>query len=191
MAANPTAVQGTVAPGFEAVRTEFERNFRERKELGAACAVYYKGELVVDLWGGIRNIATGEPWEADTMVPVMSTTKGFSSMAVALAHSRGLLDYDEKVATYWPEFAQNGKENVTVRQLLGYQAGLCALDEPLTLEKLADPDFMAGVLAKQKPLWEPGTKQGYHAFSHGWYQSELIRRVDPKHRTVGKFFHEE
>ena len=191
MATHQTLIQGTVAPGFEAVRKVFERNFREGKELGAACAVYYKGELAVDLWGGIRDIATQAPWEADTMVPVMSTTKGFSSMAVALAHSRGLIDYDEKVATYWPEFAQNGKEMVTVRQLLGYQAGLCAIDEPLDLAKIADPDFMAAALAKQKPAWQPGTKQGYHAFSHGWYQSELVRRVDPKHRTIGKFFHEE
>jgi len=191
MSSNQHTVQGMVAPGFEAVRAAFERNFREGKELGAACAVYYRGELVVDLWGGVRDIATQAPWEADTMVPVMSTTKGFSSMAVALAHSRGLIDYDERVATYWPEFAQNGKANVTVRQLLGYQAGLCAIDEPLDLAKIADPDFMAGVLARQKPAWEPGTKQGYHTFSHGWYQSELIRRVDPKHRTIGKFFHEE
>src|SRR6185503_13924529 len=159
MATDQTPVHGTTAPGFEAVRSAFERNFREGKELGAACAVYYKGELVVDLWGGVRDLATNAPWEADTMVPVMSTTKGFSSMAVALAHSRGLIDYDEKVTTYWPEFGQNGKENVTVRQLLGYQAGLCAIDEPLDLAKIADPDFMAAALAKQKPAWEPGTKQ--------------------------------
>ncbi|MFL5803299.1 MAG: serine hydrolase domain-containing protein, partial [Roseiflexaceae bacterium] len=191
MATDQTLVHGTTAPGFEAVRSAFERNFREGKELGAACAVYYKGELVVDLWGGIRDMASGAPWEADTMVPVMSTTKGFSSIAVALAHSRGLIDYDEKVATYWPEFAQNGKADVTVRQLLGYQAGLCAIDEPLDLAKIADPDVLAEALARQKPAWEPGTQQGYHAFSHGWYQSELIRRVDPKHRTIGKFFHEE
>jgi CubicO group peptidase (beta-lactamase class C family) len=191
MATHPTHIHGTTAPGFEAVRTEFVRNFSKRGELGAACAVYYKGELVVDLWGGLRDLATREPWEADTIVPVMSTTKGFSSMTVALAHSRGLLDYDETVAAYWPEFAQNGKANVTVRQLLGYQAGLCVIDEPLDLEKIADPDFMAKVLARQKPAWEPGTKQGYHAFTHGWYQNELIRRVDPRHRTVGKFFQEE
>ena len=112
-------------------------------------------------------------------------------MTVALAHSRGWIDYDAKVTKYWPEFGQNGKENVTVRQLLSYQAGLCVIDEDLTVEKVSNPDYMAGVLAKQKPLWEPGTKHGYHAMTHGWYQSELIRRVDPKRRTAGQFFAEE
>src|SRR5262249_20926038 len=152
--------------------------------LGAACAVCHRGRLVVDLWGGVRDLATGAPWEEDTMVPVMSATKGMSSLAVALAHSRGLLDYDEPVATYWPEFAQNGKKDVTVRQLLGYQAGLCALDERLDLEKIADFDALATVLARQKPAWEPGKKHGYHALTHGWYQGELLRRVDPAHRTL-------
>jgi CubicO group peptidase (beta-lactamase class C family) len=187
----PAQVQGTVAPGFEAVREEFQRNFTERKELGAACAVYYRGEKVVDLWGGIRNKLTGEPWEEDTLVLVFSSTKGMASMGVAVAHSRGLFDYDERVATYWPEFAQGGKEQVTVRQLLSHQAGVCAIDEPLNLEKLADPDRVAAAIAKQKPAWEPGTRHGYHGISLGWYESELIRRVDPKHRTIGQFFQDE
>jgi CubicO group peptidase (beta-lactamase class C family) len=185
------AIGGTCAPGFEDVRVEFERNFAERDELGAACAVVRRGALVVDLWGGVRDAASGAPWQADTMVPVMSTTKGMSSLAVALAHSRGLLDYDAPVVAYWPEFGQHGKEHVTVRQLLGYQAGLCAIDAPLDLDTIADPDRMAAILAAQPPAWPPGTHQGYHAFSHGWYQSELIRRVDPKRRTLGRFFHDE
>src|SRR5579872_635069 len=120
-------VQGMVAPGFESVREEFDRNFTERGELGAACAVYYRGKPVVDLWGGIRNKVTGDLWEEDTLVPVFSSTKGMASMGVAVAHSRGLFDYDERVATYWPEFAQAGKANVTVRQLLSHQAGVCAI----------------------------------------------------------------
>lgn len=184
-------VQGEVAAGFEGVRAEFERNFTDRKELGAAVAVYYRGEKVVDLWGGIADHTTNRPWEKDTMVNVFSTTKGVSSIAVAIAHSRGLLDYDERVATYWPEFAQNGKENITVRQLLSHQAGLCAIDEPLDLQKLADPDVVAAACAKQAPAWEPGTFHGYHGLTLGWYESELLRRVDPQHRTIGKFFHDE
>src|SRR5271166_3964640 len=135
-----TTVHGSVAPGFEAVRDEFTRNFAERGELGAACAVYLRGDKVVDLWGGIRNNMTGEPWEEDTLVLVFSSTKGMSSMGVAVAHSRGLFNYDERVSTYWPEFAQAGKEQVTVRQLLSHQAGLCAIDEPLDIKQLADPD---------------------------------------------------
>lgn len=184
-------IHGSVSPGFEEVETEFKRNFTERDELGAACAIYYKGEKVVDLWGGYRDEATLAPWEKDTLVLVFSTTKGFSALAVAVAHSQRLLDYDEKVATYWPEFAQNGKGNITVRQLLEHQAGLCAIDEPLDLEMLANLDVMAAALAKQKPAWEPGSCSGYHVWSLGWYQNELIRRVDPQHRTIGQFFHDE
>jgi len=184
-------IHGDVAAGFEEVQQEFVRNFSERGELGAACAVYHKGEKVVDLWGGIRDHKTNAPWEEDTMVVVFSTTKGLSSMAVAHAHSRSLFDYDATVASYWPEFAENGKENITVRQLLSHQAGLCAIDEPLDLEKLSDPDIVAMAIAKQKPAWDPGSKQGYHGISLGWYESELIRRVDPQKRTIGQYFHDE
>ena len=189
--ANKAAIHGTVADGFEQVRSEFERNFSERKELGAAVAVYHKGEKVVDLWGGIADKATQRPWKANTMVTLFSTTKGVASMAMALAHSRGLLDYDETVASYWPDFAQNGKENVTVRQLLSHQAGVCAIDEPLNLVSMADADVMAAALAKQKPAWEPGDYHGYHGVTLGWYESELLRCVDPKKRTIGRYFQDE
>ena len=184
-------IHGSVSSGFEAVEAEFKRNFAERDELGAACTIYHQGEKVVDLWGGYRDEATLAPWNEDTLVLIFSATKGFSALAVAVAHSQGLLDYEEKVATYWPEFAQNGKGNIIVRQLLEHQAGLCAIDEPLDLAMLADLDVMAAALAKQKPAWEPGTRSGYHAWSLGWYQNELIRRVDPRHRTIGRFFQDE
>ncbi len=184
-------IHGSVEPGFEEVRAEFEKNFTERGELGAACTMYHKGEKVVDLWGGYRDEKTLTPWKEDTMVLVFSTTKALSSLAVAVAHSKGLIDYDEKVAAYWPEFAQNGKEDITVRQLLAHQAGLCAIDKPITLEIMSDLDRLSQILAKQKPAWEPGTKQGYHCWNIGFYQNELIRKVDPKHRSLGKFFQEE
>ncbi len=184
-------LHGSVAPGFEEVQKEFKRNFEERKELGAACAVYHKGKKVVDLWGGYRDKKTRAPWEEDTLVLVFSTTKGVSSLALAVAHSRGLFDYDRTVATYWPEFTQNGKENITIRQLLSHQAGLCAIDEPLTLPILADLDTLASVLAKQKPVWDPGTRHAYHALSLGYYESELVRRTDPQHRSIGRYFQDE
>jgi CubicO group peptidase (beta-lactamase class C family) len=191
MAHNKTGIHGTVAPGFEKVRDAFAHNFTHRGELGAACAVYWHGEKVVDLWGGVRDETTGAEWERDTVVPVFSTTKGLASMAVAHAHSRGLFDYDEPVAQHWPEFAQNGKEQITIRQLLSHQAGLCAIDVPLDFDTLADPDQMAVAIAQQKPAWEPGTRHGYHAISLGWYESELVRRVDPLGRTIGRYFHDE
>jgi CubicO group peptidase (beta-lactamase class C family) len=186
-----TTVHGSVAPGFERVRDEFARNFKERGELGAACTVELRGERVVDLWGGVRDAATGAPWEADTLVIVFSTTKGMTAIAVAVAHSRGLFEWDEPVAKYWPEFAQRGKAAITVRQLLSHQAGLCCIDEPLDAAKLADLDVMAKILAAQAPAWEPGARQGYHAISLGWYTGELVRRVDPKRRSLGRFFAEE
>ena len=185
------AVQGQVSSGFEPVREAFEENFTRRHELGGACCVYRDGEKVVDLWGGIRNKETGEPWEADTMVVVNSATKGLAAMTLALAHSRGLLDYDERVCVYWPEFAQNWKEAITVRQLLAHQAGLFAIDEPVDVATVADLDRLADVLARQKPVWEPGTRQAYHALSLGFYEGELLRRIDPQHRSLGRFFHEE
>ncbi len=110
---------------------------------------------------------------------------------MAVAHSQGLFDYDARVVTYWPEFAQHGKQYVTLRQLLAHEAGLCAIDEPLDSTILADPDALAAILARQKPAWEPGTRHGYHAFSLGWYESEIIRRTDPRHRTLGHFFQDE
>jgi CubicO group peptidase (beta-lactamase class C family) len=125
------------------------------------------------------------------MVIVYSSTKGLAAMTLALAHSRGWLDYEERVCKYWPEFAQQGKEGITIRQLLAHQAGLFALDEPLDRSVVADLDRLAIVLARQKPAWEPGTRQAYHAITLGYYESELLRRVDPQHRSLGQFFQDE
>ena len=184
-------IGGAVAPGFEEVRREFERNFESRRELGAACAAYLGGEKVVDLWGGARDVRDGSPWREDTLVLVYSTSKGLSAMTLALCHSRGLLDYDERVAAYWPEFGQAGKGEVTVRQLLAHEAGLPVVDEPLDPEMLADFDRLAAAIARQRPRWKPGTRHGYHGVSLGWYEGELIRRIDPQRRTLGRFFAEE
>jgi CubicO group peptidase (beta-lactamase class C family) len=184
-------VHGFVAPGFEEVRAEFESNFAERGEIGAAVAAYRRGEKVVDLWGGRRTPDGDAPWNEDTMVVVMSTTKGLAAMTLAVANARGWLDYDAPIARYWPEFAQNGKAAVTARRLLGHEAGLVLLDEKLPVEKLGDLDYVARVLARQKPAWLPGTRHGYHTMTLGFYMQELIRRVDPAHRTLGRFFHEE
>jgi len=185
------AIHGFARSGFEAVRDAFADNFSRRHELGAACCIYKDGEKVVDLWGGIRNRTTGEPWEEDTMVLVFSATKGLAAMAMAVAHSRGWLDYEERVCRYWPEFAQEGKGKVTVRQLLSHQAGLFAFGETVDRSVVADLDRLAIVLARQKPAWEPGSRQAYHAISLGFFEGELLRRVDPQHRSLGQFFQDE
>jgi CubicO group peptidase (beta-lactamase class C family) len=190
-ATKPVEIHGFVSPGYEAMRDAFAENFTLRREIGAACCVYHKGEKVVDLWGGIRNKVTGDQWEEDTMALVYSATKGLAAMTLAVAHSRGWLDYDERVCTYWPEFAQNGKDQITVRQLLAHQAGLFALDVPLDRSLVADLDRLADVLARQRPAWEPGTRQAYHAVTLGFYEGELLRRIDPQHRSLGQFFQDE
>lgn len=153
--------------------------------------VYYHGEKVVDLWAGVRDRATGAPWAEDTMVIVYSVTKGLAAMALAVAHSRGWLDYDERVVSYWPEFAQYGKGTITVRQLLAHQAGLFAFDETVTRDDVAHLDRLAEIMARQKPAWPPGEHQAYHGLTLGFYEGELLRRVDPRHRSLGAFFHDE
>lgn len=185
------AVEGYVSHGFERVRDAFAENFASRHELGGACCAYLHGERVVDLWGGVRDKATRAPWQADTMVLIWSASKGLAAMTLAIAHSRGWLDYDQRVAAYWPEFAQCGKAAITVRQLLAHQAGLFAFDEPVDSAVVADLDRLAAVLARQTPAWAPGTRQAYHALTIGFYEGELMRRIDPRHRSLGHFFHEE
>ncbi len=188
---NHATVEGHVSQGFEAVREAFVENFVEHGELGGACCAYYRGEKVVDLWGGVRSKETGDAWDQDTMVVVHSASKGLAAMTLAIAHSRGWLDYEQRVAHYWPAFAQNGKEKITVRQLLAHQAGLFAIDEPVDRSVVADLDRLAEVLARQKPAWEPGTRQAYHGLSLGFYEGELLRRIDPRHRSLGTFFQDE
>jgi CubicO group peptidase (beta-lactamase class C family) len=187
----PDLVGGDVDEGYGKVADAFRRNFSSRKEIGAAVAAYRDDRKVVDLWGGYRSGITQAPWEHDTVVIVFSTTKGVVALALALAVSRGYLSYDARVADYWPEFAQSGKDSVTVRQLLSYQAGLAVASPPLTLDDLADPPKMSAKLAPQAPAWTPGAWHGYHPWMLGHYLSELIRRTDPAGRTLGQFFGEE
>jgi CubicO group peptidase (beta-lactamase class C family) len=190
-AVSTSTVEGFVSRGFEPVRETFENNFDRLGELGGACCVYRHGKKVVDLWGGIRDKQTGEPWERETMVVIHSATKGLAAMTLAIAHSRGWLDYGERVATYWPEFAQNGKEHTTVRQLLAHQAGLFAFDEPVDRDTVADLDRLAKVMERARPAWPPGERQAYHGLTLGFYEGELLRRIDPRHRTLGQFFEDE
>jgi CubicO group peptidase (beta-lactamase class C family) len=187
----PIAIEGEVAPEFREVRDEFERNFRERGERGAACALFLRGQKVVDLWGGERCSAQGLPWRKDTLALTFSVSKGMAAAAMVVAHSRGLFELDAPVSEYWPEFGQNGKRDITVRQLLSHQAGLIAVDQTLRAEHLADAAGLGEILARQQPAWTPGHRHGYHTLTLGWYQSELLRRVDPQGRRLGAFFEDE
>ncbi|MFB7878383.1 serine hydrolase domain-containing protein [Nocardia sp. NPDC056064] len=185
------SIHGDVAAGFGPVADAFRRNFTAHGEIGAAVAVYAGDQPLVDLWAGHRDRAREVAWERDTLVPVFSSSKGMSAFTLAVAVSRGLLDYEAPVATYWPEFGAHGKERITVRQLIDHQAGLSGLDRVVKLNELADRDALARILAAQKPAWTPGTRHGYHALTLGLYQGELLRRVDPAGRSLGRFFAEE
>jgi CubicO group peptidase (beta-lactamase class C family) len=186
-----SSIHGYVAEGFEPVRDAFVQNFEKRGEIGAAVCAYYKGQKVVDLWGGYRDPQKKNPWEEHTMIIMFSTTKGMTAVAVAKEVSRGVLAYDEKVSRYWPEFAQNGKADITVRQLMNHEAGLPAFDKPISYAKMKDLDSLAVILAAQKPFWTPGTKHGYHSSTLGMYANELIRQADCMHRSLGTFFQDE
>ena len=182
-------VQGSCDPKFAQVRQEFERNFRERGEVGASVCVTVRGETVVDLWGGMARPDTQTPWTAETVSLVFSSTKGATALCAHILASRGRLDLDAPVATYWPEFAQAGKAEIPVTMILNHQAGLPAVRTPLPQGAYANWDLMVNALAKEEPFWEPGTRNGYHALTIGWLVGEVVRRVSGK--SLGTFFQNE
>ena len=168
----------------------YDKQFREvadvfRKQIsdtdgGASVAVYHRGKLVVDLWGGVRS-PDGDPWTRDTLAMCYSTTKGAAATCAHVLADRGELDYDERVATYWPEFAQNGKGDITVRHVLSHSAGLHRFGTIIDHgSRILDWDHMADALARAKPAYEPGTAVGYHALTFGWLVGELVRRISGK-----------
>lgn len=172
-----TALEGSVAPGFEAVRDVFEANFARFGELGAACAVYVGGELVVDLAGGTVAPDGAAPYTRSTLQMVASATKGALAICALRLAERGELDLDAPVASYWPEFAAEGKGAIPVRWLLSHRAGLTHVDTALPLAQLWVWQPMVDLLAAQRPHWEPGTTHGYHALTYGWLVGEVLRRI--------------
>ena len=183
-------ISGSCPQGFGAVRDAFAENFEVDGDVGASVAVTLDGELVVDLWGGTQDVEGTVPWEEDTIINVFSTTKTMSCLALLVCVSRGLVDVDAPVSTYWPEFAAAGKaRTVLVRHLLSHTAGLPGWDVRLDRTDLYDWDKVTGLLAEQETWWEPGWKSGYHGVSQGNLVGEVVRRVDG--RSVGTFFAEE
>lgn len=183
-------IGGSVAHGWEPVRDEFEANLTSGEEVGAQVAVYHRGAKVVDLWGGSFD-RSDRPYDDTTLQLVFSTTKGITAIAVALCVQRGLLSYDDSVAAHWPEFAAHGKDAVTVAQLLSHQAGLPTVDGEITLTEALDWDTVTARLAATAPMWPVGSTHGYHALTYGWLAGELVRRVDPAHRSLGTFVADE
>jgi CubicO group peptidase (beta-lactamase class C family) len=183
------SVHGTVEPGFEPVRDAFVGNFEERGEIGAATAIYVGDRKVVDLWGGIADHLTGREWGQDTLSLVWSTTKGPAAMTILRLAERGVIDLDAPVARYWPEFAQNGKAEIPVSMILNHQAGLPYVDMKLSVEDLLEGGGVVDALARQAPVWTPGTRHGYHAITIGYLFGEIVRRVTGT--SLGRYFAEE
>jgi CubicO group peptidase (beta-lactamase class C family) len=181
-------ISGTIEPGWDAVRDGFVANFDAGLELGASVYVTHHGEPVVDLWAG-DAAPDGSPWASDTIVNVYSTTKTMAALSLMMCVDRGLVDVHAPVATYWPEFAANGKESITVAQVMSHQSGLAGFEPAIDAETLYDWDRCAEILAAMEPWWEPGTASGYHLITHGNLIGEILRRVDG--RTIGTFFREE
>ena len=181
-------VEGAVHERFAAVRDQFEQNLATGADVGASVAIMLDGELVVDLWGGTVTGDDGavKPWERDTLINVWSTTKTMAALSALVLADRGDLDVDAPVATYWPEFAANGKEGVLVRHLLSHSAGLSGWQEPMAVEDLYDWEKATSLLAAQAPWWEPGSQSGYHAVTQGYLVGEVVRRVSGA--SVGSFF---
>jgi CubicO group peptidase (beta-lactamase class C family) len=182
-------VNGVVENGWGRVADTFRDNFKQGKDLGAACCVYVDGRPVVDIWGGLADRAKNRPWKRDTVVAVASTTKGATAMCAHLLVQRGQLDLDAPVIRYWPEFGAAGKEKVPVRWLLSHQVGLPAIDTALTFEEVCAGDPVVRALEVQKPLWTPGTEHLYHPMTYGTLVGEVVRRITGK--SLGTFFAEE
>jgi CubicO group peptidase (beta-lactamase class C family) len=184
-----TEIHGHADPRFAGVRDAFAANFARGEDVGASVAVTLGGELVVDLWGGHADAAKTRPWQRDTIVNVYSTTKTMTALCALLLADRDELDLAQKVAHYWPEFAANGKADITVAQLLAHSAGLSGFAEPVAAADLYDWDKATALLAAQAPFWAPGTAIGYHAITQGYLVGEVVRRITGK--SLGTFFRDE
>jgi CubicO group peptidase (beta-lactamase class C family) len=184
-----TQIQGWAAPGWEDVHAAFQRNFEKGAEVGAAFAAYHRGRKVVDLWGGLADDKRGIEWGEDTLVLVYSTTKGVTAMCANRLADEGALDVEAPVREYWPEFAQAGKDEVTVADLLAHRAGLAWTDGKMTTDEMLAWDPVVRALEAQAPSWPVGKRHGYHAVTYGWLVGEVVRRVSG--RSVGTYLREE
>jgi len=182
-------VQGSCDARFEKMREVLAANLESGADVGASAAVVLDGELIVDIWGGWVDEAHSAPWQHDTITNVWSSTKTQMALCALMLADRGQLDLDATVATYWPEFAANGKEGVLVKHLLSHTSGVSGWDQPITVEDIYDWETSTAKLAAQAPWWEPGTASGYHALNQGHLVGEVIRRITGK--KLGEFFRDE
>jgi CubicO group peptidase (beta-lactamase class C family) len=181
------AFEGSASTGYEPVREVFAAQLRQQATGGAAFSACVDGEMVIDLYGGVRNSA-GASWTEDTVATIFSGTKGLVATCVAILADRGAIDIEAPVSTYWPEFSGAGKERIAVADVMSHRAGLPVIERPDTLAALLDDQTMAGHLAQQKPLW-PAGETAYHPLTYGWLAGELVRRITGV--SIGQFFQAE
>jgi len=184
-----TAVYGHCDPKFAKLKAAFEQNFAARGEVGASVCLSVNGETAVDLWGGLANPETNDPWREDTISIVFSCTKAAVALCAHILIDRGQLNPAAPVSEYWPEFAKNGKEKTTVQMMLNHQSALPTLRDPVRPGGFGDWDYMTRRMEDEEPFWEPGIRNGYHMVNFGWTVGELVRRVSGK--SLGTFFREE
>jgi CubicO group peptidase (beta-lactamase class C family) len=177
---NETTVQGSYDDRFEPVRAALEASLGSGEDLGASIAINVGGETVMDVWGGFCDTERTTPWTEDTITNVWSTTKTVTNLAALVLVERGELDVYEPVATYWPEFAANGKQDIEVRHLMSHTSGVSGWDQPIVTEDIYDWEKSTARLAAQAPWWKAGTASGYHALNQGHLVGEVIRRISGK-----------
>lgn len=168
---------GTFEPAFAPVVQQLQELLQQPQQRGAGLCVFYQGDCVIDVWGGVADRAGQLPWQEDTLVNLFSSGKPVLAVVVLQLIQEGKLALDAAVADYWPEFAAAGKSEITVRQLLAHRSGVSALGEPLAPESLYDWQLMVAALEQQLPWWQPGTAHGYAPMTYGWLLGELVRRV--------------
>jgi CubicO group peptidase (beta-lactamase class C family) len=183
-------VRGSYEAAFRPMVDAFKENFAQEDETGAACSVVIDGKTVVDIWGGYRDGARTDPWDAASTVCMMSVAKGVTGICFNMAVDRGFIDVDLPVAHYWPEFAQNGKADIPVRWLLDHRAAIPVLtNDPMWPGGFYDREAYVKALEVQEPLWEPGTQAAYHVHNQGFLLGEVLRRATGK--TIGPFLRSE
>jgi len=186
------SIKGDVNPGYESLRDMFEENFRAGQETQAQLCVYVRGEIVVDLWGSIDSTVE---YTGDSLTNIFSSTKNLTSLAMAMMVDRGLLSYSDKIVHHWPEFGQEGKENLTVADLMRHEAGLATIDTVLEPEDLLPENIkqnkIGAVFEQQVLKWPEEGRRQYHALTRGWVANEIFRRVHPNGLTIGQFIKSE
>jgi CubicO group peptidase (beta-lactamase class C family) len=184
-----TEVHGFVAPGYEEVAAEFERNLQSGQELGAAFAAVSHGQTVVDLWGGRTGDEHRSLWSRETLCPIFSGSKGLCAICVLRLIDAGALELEAPVAKYWPRFGAEGKQDVLVRHVMSHTAGLPGVLCKLSYEQVPDGRYVARCLERQAPLWPAGSRICYHSLTYGWLCNELVRSVTGL--GVGEYFRAE